>query len=165
MADLTLTITESVTLNGKARGNTITKTISGINNTIEKLVTCLASTDTTILKTGPTGAVSDCEVHVDDIRYLRVTNLATDAAHVVNLALNIDDTEHASNASSGQDVCNLRLEAGKSFIMGTTADSIQVDDDAATAVDAGASLNDLESIVINEAAGNAVQVELFVATV
>ena len=167
MADLSVTITESVTLNGKARGNTISKTISGINNTIEKLVTCLANNDTTILKTGPTGHTSDGEVHVDDIKYLRVTNLATNAAHKVNLSLQIDDAEHASNASSGQDVCNLLLEAGHSFIMGSTADAIVVDDDGATPVDiatGAGGLNDLESILINESIGNNVQIELFVAT-
>ena len=59
MADLSVTITESVTLNSKARGNTISKTFAGINNTIEKLVTCLANNDTTILKCGPTGHTSD----------------------------------------------------------------------------------------------------------
>tara|TARA_Y100001938_G_C8071568_1_gene423419 strand:- start:523 stop:1020 length:498 start_codon:yes stop_codon:yes gene_type:complete len=165
MADLSVTITESVTLNSKARGNTISKTFAGINNTIEKLVTCLANNDTTILKCGPTGHTSDAEVHVDDIRYIRVTNLATDAAHVVNLSLQIDDTEHASDASTAEDTANFLLGAGESFILGTVADGLNVEEGATTPVDAGASLNDLESIIINEAAGNNVQIEMFVATV
>jgi len=162
MADLSVTITESVTLNSKARGNTISKTFAGINNTIEKLVTCVASNETTILKCGPTGHTSDAEVHVDDIRYIRVTNLATDAAHVVNLSLQIDETEHASDAATAEDNVNILLGAGESFIMNTVADGINVVDASATP---DTTLHDLESIIVKESAGNNVQIEMFVATV
>lgn len=162
MADLSVTITESVTLNSKARGNTISKTFTGINNTIEKLVTCLGNNDTTILKCGPTGHTSDAEVHVDDIRYIRVTNLATDAAHVVNLSLQIDETEHATDASTAEDNVNILLGAGESFIMNTVADGINAVDASATP---DTDLHDLESIIVDNVTANNVQVELFVATV
>ena len=162
MADLSVTITESVTLNSKARGNTISKTFAGINNTIEKLVTCLGNNDTTILKCGPTGHTSDAEVHVDDIRYVRVTNLATDAAHVVNLSLQIDETEDAAAASTAEDNVNILLGAGESFIMNTVADGINAVDGSATP---DTTLHDLESIIVDNVTANNVQVELFVATV
>jgi len=162
MADLSVTITESVTLNSKARGNTISKTFAGINNTIEKLVTCLGNNDTTILKCGPTGHTSDAEVHVDDIRYLRVTNLATDAAHVVNLSLQIDETEDAAAASTVEDNVNILLGAGESFIMNTVADGINAVDGSGTP---DTDLHDLESIIVDNVTANNVQVEMFVATV
>jgi len=162
MADLSVTITESVTLNSKARGNTISKTFAGINNTIEKLVTCLGNNDTTILKCGPTGHTSDAEVHVDDIRYLRVTNLATDAAHVVNLSLQIDETEDAAAASTVEDNVNILLGAGESFIMNTVADGINAVDGSGTP---DTDLHDLESIIVDNVTANNVQIEMFVATV
>ena len=162
MADLSVTITESVTLNGKARGNTISKTFSGINNTVEKLVTCLGNNDTTILKCGPTGHTSDSEVHIDDIRYIRVTNLATDAAHVVNLSLQIDETEDAAAASTAEDNANFLLGAGESFILNTVHDGLNVVDGSATP---DTTLHDLESIIVDNVTANNVQVELFVATV
>ena len=40
MADLTTTLSESVTLNGAVRGTTNTVTTTGINNVYERIVTC-----------------------------------------------------------------------------------------------------------------------------
>ena len=40
MADLTTTVTESVTLNGAVRGTTNTVTTTGINNVYERIVSC-----------------------------------------------------------------------------------------------------------------------------
>ena len=40
MADLTVTITESVTLNGAARGSTNTLTVSGVDDIYHRIITC-----------------------------------------------------------------------------------------------------------------------------
>ena len=53
------------------------------------------------------------------------------------------------------------VEPGKSFMMGSVHDGISVDDDAATLITA---LTDLESVIIDSGA-NAVDVEIFVASV
>jgi len=48
MADLSVTISESVTLNGSVRGNTNTLTVSDIIDAFERVVTCPALQTTTI---------------------------------------------------------------------------------------------------------------------
>ena len=55
---------------------------------------------------------------------------------------------------------SILLEAGRSFIMGTTHDGIAIDDDSASIVTA---LNDLESILIDSLSQN-ITVEIFVAS-
>jgi hypothetical protein len=156
---LTVSLTESITLNGQEMGATNTFTVASVNEIYKRIVNCPASVDTTVLKLGPTGATSDAELHVDDIRYLRVTNL--DDTNSVNLNLQIDTTEHAGDASTADHNGVILLEPGKSFVMGTVADGIAVADDAATAI---TTLNDLESILIDPSA-NEVSIEVFAALV
>ena len=48
MADLTTTLSESVTLNGAVRGTTNTVTTTGINNVYERIVTCTTGQTTHI---------------------------------------------------------------------------------------------------------------------
>ena len=47
MADLTVTITESVTLNGAARGSTNTLTVTGVDDIYHRIITVPANVDTT----------------------------------------------------------------------------------------------------------------------
>ena len=58
MAELTTSITESVTINGTNRGSTNSLTISGIEHTFERVVTVPASADTTVLVNKNTGLYS-----------------------------------------------------------------------------------------------------------
>ena len=51
MADLTTTLSESVTLNGAVRGTTNTVTTTGITNVYERIVTCTTG-QTTFLAAG-----------------------------------------------------------------------------------------------------------------
>ena len=48
MADLTVTLTESVTLNGAARGSTNTLTITGVDDVYHRIVTVPSGVDTTL---------------------------------------------------------------------------------------------------------------------
>ena len=157
MADLTVTITESVTLNSVDQGATTSLTIGSVVETFKRIVSC--PTDTTIAtfrSTPSDGSLSDGALDVEDVRYIRVTNL--DSTNPVNLSLQIDVGEDDSAADAS---CTILLEAGKSFIMGTPSDGIAVDDDAAGIV---TSLVNLESILIDPLT-NEVAVEVFIASV
>jgi hypothetical protein len=81
MADLTTTVTESVVLNGALRGNTNTVITTGINNVFERIVTCENSEKTTlaVFATAPYTPAGTTAIDVQNVRYIRVTNLDADA--------------------------------------------------------------------------------------
>ena len=154
MATLNVTHTESITLNGQEFGGTNTFSVSGINNIYKRIVTCPSNVDTTILRTGVTVDVTDSSMDVQNVKYIRVTNL--DGSNSVNLNLQIDVTESGSGASAANETATILLGAGESFVMGTPHDSV-------AAYDADASvqttLHDLESILIDPSA-NEVKLEV-----
>jgi hypothetical protein len=154
MANLTVTLTESVTLNGSVRGSTNQLTITGIEHVMERIVTIPASADTTVLLTKDTVASSDSAVDIQDTKYIRITNL--DATNPVRLSLQIDIN---MDDSAADESCTILLEAGKTFMMGTPHECINVSDANATILTA---LLDLESILV-DSVSNAVKLEVFVA--
>ena len=77
MADLTVTVTENVILNNERRGSTNTVTIADILNTFERMVVCTHSQTTTIATFATAPYTSAGAIDVDDVRYIRVTNLDT----------------------------------------------------------------------------------------
>ena len=157
MANLTVTLTESVTLNGTARGSTNSLTVSGVNDVFHRIVTVPAgSSDLTLVSFTNSMENRDGALDRDLVKYIRVTNL--DGSNPVNLSLQIDAGEDDSAADAST---TLLLEAGKSFIMGSPSDGIATDDDAATIV---TTLNNLESIIADSISA-AVQVEVFIASV
>ena len=157
MADLTVTITESVTLNSVDQGATTSLTVGSVDETFKRIVTC--PTDTTIAtfrSTASDGSLSDGALDVEDVRYIRVTNL--DSTNPVNLSLQVDAGEDDSAADES---CTILLEAGKSFMMGTPSDGIAVQD---TNANIETTLHNLESILIDPLT-NEVAVEIFIASV
>ena len=156
MADLTVTITESVTLNGAARGSTNTLTVAGVDDVYHRIITVPANVDTTLVNFHATVGASDSSLDVENVKYIRCTNL--DSSNPINLSLQVDVDEDDSAADAS---ATILLEAGKSFIMGSPSDGIAVDDDADTII---TTLNNLESIIADSAAA-AVQMEVFVASV
>ena len=104
MADLTTTVTESVVLNGALRGNTNTVTTTGINNVFERIVTCIHSQTTTVAVFDTTPYTSAGAIDVENVRYIRVTNLDADGALV--LAVVTTNTNY-----------QVRLTAGTSHII------------------------------------------------
>ena len=155
MADLTVTLTESVTLNGVDQGATTSLTVASVVETFKRIVSC--PTDTTIAtfrSTVSDGSLSDGALDVEDVRYIRVTNL--DSTNPVNLSLQVDAGEDDSAADES---ATILLEAGKSFIMGTPSDGVAVSDANATKE---TTLHNLESILIAPLT-NEVAVELFSA--
>lgn len=154
MANLTVTLTESVTLNGSVRGSTNQLTITGIEQVMERIVTIPASADTTVLLTKATVNSEDSAVDIQDTKYIRVTNL--DSTNSVNLSLQIDSGEDSSSADES---ATILLEAGKTFMMGTPHDAIAVSDSGPGII---TTLHDLESILV-DSGSNAVKLEVFVA--
>ena len=158
-ATLTVTLTESVTLNGSNQGSTNTVTISSINEIYKRIVTCLANVDTTVAHFNTQVDVEDSGIDTQDTKYIRVTNL--DDTNSVNLNLQVDTTESGSGDADPNETATILLAAGESFIMGTPHDSIAVYD---TDASVQTTLLDLESILIDPGS-NAVDVEVFVASV
>ena len=155
MADLVLTLTESITLNNKDQGGTISKTITGINNIYKRIVTVPDGVDTTVASFKSTVGTADSSIDIQNVRYIRVTNL--DASNPMNLSLQIDAGGDDSAADAS---CTILVTAGNSFIMGAPEDGIHVDDDAATVI---TSLVDLESIIIDSTSED-VNVEVLIAS-
>ena len=157
-ATLTVTHTESISLNGISQGASNSFSIASINEVSKRIVRCPANVDTTIFRSGVSADVTDNSLDIADTKYIRLTNL--DDANPVNVNLQIDVTESGSGASAANETATILLAAGQSFVMGTSHDSI-------AAYDADASvqttLHDLESILIDPSA-NAVDVEIFVAS-
>jgi len=154
MANLTVTLTESVTLNGSVRGSTNQLTITGIEQVMERIITIPNDQDTTVLLTKGTVASSDSAIDIQDTKYIRVTNL--DSTNSATLSLQIDSGEDDSSADES---CSILLEAGKTFMMGTPHDSVAVSDSGPGII---TTLHDLESILVDTAA-NTVKLEVFVA--
>ena len=99
MADLTTTVTESVVLNGALRGNTNTVTITGINNVFERIVTCAHSNTTTVAVFAASPHTSAGAIDVENVRYIRVTNL--DADGVLVLAVITTNTNYQVRLTPG----------------------------------------------------------------
>ena len=154
-ATMTVSITESISLNGSAQGAVNSFTVDSINEVFKRIVTCPASQDTTVATFQTATNTADNAIDLEDVRYIRLTNL--DDTNSVNLSLQVAGGEDGSANMS----TTLLIEAGKSFVMGSPHDGIALSDANATIVTA---LTDLESLLVDPS-GNAVDVEVFVASV
>ena len=152
---LKVTITEQCYLNGKNQGGSQTFSVNDVDEVYNRIVTCPANVDTTVFRTGVTVDVTDSSLDVQDVKYIRLTNL--DDTDSVNVNLQIDVTESGSGVSDVEETATILLAAGQSFIMGTSHDSIAVYD---TDGSVQTTLHDLESILVDPGA-NAVDVEIF----
>ena len=155
---LKVKIIEEIKLNGKDQGGVTSFNIASVNEIYKRILTCPANVDTTVFRSGVTVDVTDSSMDVQDVKYIRLTNL--DAANSVNVNLQIDVTESGSGASAVNETATILLEAGHSFVMGTSHDSIAAYD---TDASVQTTLHDLESILIDPSA-NAVDIEIFVAS-
>ena len=151
MADLTTTITESVTINGAVRGSTNTLTTTGINNTFERTLTAAHSNVTTVAEFATANHTSESAIDLNDVRYIRVTNLSTDQDLVVGII-----TTSSTNYQ-------VRLRAGASHVLfhGEDIAVAEADGDPAMA----SMTNDLSAIEVQPVSSTDVQVEIFIASV
>jgi len=152
---LKVTLTEQIILNGRDQGSKNTLSISSIKDVFKRIITIAADDDATVLVFKSTTAIADGALDLQNVKYIRITNL--DDTNSVGLSLQLDSDEDNSAANES---CTILLEAGRSFIMGTPDEGIHVNDDVAGILTA---LTDLESIIINPGA-NAGTVEVFTAS-
>ena len=154
-AAMTVTVTENITLNGQAQGGTNTFSVGSVNEIYKRIVTCVDDTDCTIATFQTATSTTDGAIDLEDVRYIRVTNL--DDTNPMNLSLQVAGGEDGTaNMSS-----TILVEAGKSFIMGSAHDGIATDSTGAGIVTA---LNDLESLLVDPLSEN-IDVEVFIASV
>jgi hypothetical protein len=109
MADLVTTLTETVTLNGSLRGSSNIVTTTGINNVFERIVTCTHSQTTTIAVFAAAPYTSAGAMDVENVRYIRVTNL--DADGVLVLAVVTTNTNYQVRLTPGTSHIIPRAEA------------------------------------------------------
>ena len=152
---MTVSISESITLNGKNQGSTQTLSIASIKDVYKRIVTCVDDTDCTIATFQTATSTSDGAIDLENVRYIRVTNL--DDSNPMNLSLQVAGGEDGSANMS----TTVLVSAGESFILGTVHDGIALDDDAHAIVTA---LNDLESLLVDPLSEN-IDVEVFIASV
>ena len=156
-ADLKVKITETCLLNGKDQGGTTELTISSINEIYKRIISCPANAETTLAHFH--SSVADgtlAPLDIDDVRYIRVTNLDDTTSVTLSLQSDVGEDDSAADEST-----SLLLEAGKSFMMGARNDGIAISDADANLV---TDLVDLESLVIFTGS-DVIDVEIFVASV
>ena len=149
-ATLTVTLKESIELNGVEQGSTNTKTIASINEVSKRIVTVTTS-EVEIIAMGT--AVSTGTFIEGDVRYIRFTNL--DDTNFVTLTFkNENDDEFA-----------VKVDAGYSFIYPADNSGGVVDTmDAIDGTGLTLSLGDLVNVTADADTGSC-DMEIFVASV
>ena len=155
MATLKVKLLEDIILSNQDYSSKRTFEISSISNIFKRIVTVAADDDATVLVFKSTTAAADAALDLQNVKYIRITNL--DSSNSVNISLQLDSGE--DNSAADLSITHL-LEAGRSFLMGAPDEGVHSDDDAATIVTA---LTDLESIIVDPGS-NSGQVEVFVAS-
>jgi len=148
MATLTTTITESLTLNGSQQGGSNTMTVTGINESFKRIVTCPASNTTTIATFNSNVHGAAGAVDVEDARYIRVTNL--DSSNPITLAV-----------VGAATLYQVSIERGYSHVICTPDGCMLAEADTSPSFGTKA---DIASLQVNPG-GNAVDVEIFIAGV
>ena len=99
MANLTVTHTESITLNGQEFGGTNTYSVTGINEVDKSIITC--TTDKVEILGFIASGVAKGSFIEANVRYIRFTNLDT-SNHVVLFFTNESSDEVAIKLDTGQ---------------------------------------------------------------
>ena len=162
MSTLSVTISETITINGKDRGSDISLDVDNITQVMHRIVSLpadggSAATQTTVANFRTAVTTADSAMDDDDVRYIRITNL--DSSNDVHLSLQLaaNGTADASTTSS------ILLKPGYSLMLCSTDNAIAVDDDAATPITSG-SLVHLESILAINETNDTTQLEVFIAS-
>lgn len=154
MADLTITITEDLTINGAEVGGTNTKTVSSITDVFKRTITCQNGQETIIATFGAQEYSSAQAIDLGDTKYIRVTNL--DSTNTVEVAYVLSDgAEVAQNF-------HIKLEPGTSNMLfaGEEISFCEID-----ATPSFGTMIDLSKIVVRPVESADVRVEMFIASV
>ena len=134
-ANLTVTTTESITLNGSNMGATNTLSVASINEINQRIVTIDSGNVRTLFNFG--GTVSAGEFVRANVKYLRITNK--------------DDTNTVSiNIRGNATNCWVEVEPSGSFMLTTASTMMEADDDTTVATPV---LEDLQIISAYSASG------------
>ena len=128
MANLTITHTEDITLNGQQFGGTTIKSFSGINEISKRIVTITVTE--CVIGTFSAAAASAGHYIAADVRYIRFTNL--DTANFITLTFrNQDNDEFAIKLDFGQTlILNGDNVNGMTAIFNATQDADSASDTA-----------------------------------
>ena len=91
MAQLKVTIKEELILNGVDQGGVYQNTIPSITAFSKRIVNIAADDDATVLVFKSTTAIADGALDLQNVKYIRITNL--DSTNSVNMSLQIDSDE------------------------------------------------------------------------
>ena len=149
MSTLTVTISESVSLNGAARGATNTITTSNIVDIFERILTCAHSNTTTIATFASTPHASAGALDVENCKYMRITNLST--TDDVKLALVTTNTNYQVTVRAGGSHMLFQAEEGAIGEEDTSPDF--------------PTLEDITSVQVRPVGSEDCQVEMFAALV
>ena len=147
MATLTVTLTESVSLNDREQGATNSFTVSNVDEVMKRIVTCPASATTTVATFATATSTSANAIDVNDCKYIRITNL--DSTNSVELAV-----------VGAATLYQVALAAGQSHVLGSPDDLMLAEADTSPSF---GTMADVASLQINPDS-NAVSVELFIAS-
>ena len=147
MANLKVTITENLSLNGVEQGGSYQNTITGINDVFERIITCPNAATTTIATFSSNVYDSAGAIDKENVRYIRVSNLST------TYDIEIGVAAASSNYS-------MLIPAGSSHIIARADDVMVAEADTSPGF---ASFEDLANIQAKPASSTAVQMEMFVA--
>jgi len=150
---LTVSLTESINLNGQEMGATNTKTIASINEISKRIVT--VTTAEAVIATFSSAVASAGHYVAANVRYVRFTNL--DDSNFITLTFRNQDNDEVA----------IKLDAGQSFVWngdnanGMTAVFNATQDADAASDTAFGSLTNVQA----DANNNPCDLEIFVASV
>jgi len=143
-ATLTVQIKEEITINGTAYDTTVSKSITGVGNIFKRIFTIPASSSVTLATFIST--VTNNQFDVEDVKYIRVTNLDDTDALILTKAF-------ASTSSATE------LKAQSSVVYFTP------NGNGATSKAAITTTDDIETLFVhNSHGGNALDLEIIIAT-
>ena len=153
MADLSVTITESLTINGRDQGSSNSITIENITQCDSKFINAKTATELTLYKTGDTIADGTAANLWDDdsVKYVRITNLAATSAYSFIRIRNANDDEFSYKLYGEESLLLWRHEA-------------TMDATAGAAITLGSGDNDVALVTI-KAISSDQSIELFIAAV
>ena len=144
MADFIIKIQEQISLNGVQRGSEVSKTISGINYTDNRILNTSSGSETTIFSLSDT--VGAGQFLTSSLKYARVSNNSTTVP--VNLKV-----------SSSTEQLNFKIDAGGSFMLSTS----NITGSNLSRSDAVFTYGDIASLKV-EPSGSSAKVEYIIAT-
>ena len=153
MANLTVTHTEDITLNGQQFGGTNIKTYAGINEISKRILTITTAEST--IATFSSAVASAGHYIAADVRYIRFTN--QDTTNFITLTFRNQDNDEVA----------IKVDAGQSFVLnadntGGMVDVFNATQDADAASDTA--LGDLTNIQADANTGSC-DLEVIIASV